>query len=210
MIKVSIIIPMYNAEKFIVKALNSIPIRDDIEVLCIDDCSTDNTYKLVNEYIDTHKLNIKLFKNETNLKTGLTTNVGYDNAVGKWIIGFDDDDYLLTKSYNEAIDKLDNLDNYDLVFIANEVNDGSVWSGIDRTAIWSYFIKRDFLGDLRMAKWGSHPPDFLLTRHIIDDLNPKIYNTNITAYHYNYPREGSVVWNFSRGLLDSNGNIKCK
>ena len=207
MIKVSIIIPMYNAKDFIVKALDSIPVRDDIEVLCIDDCSTDNTYDIVDEYMKSHKLNIRLFKNETNLKTGLTTNVGYDNAQGKWIIGMDNDDYLLTDRYNSVIDKLDEYDEYDMVFIANEVNNGSIWDGIDRTAIWTYFIKREYLGNTRMVKWGTHPPDYLLTRHIIDDLKPKIYNTRINAYHYNYPRKDSVVWYFERKLLDSEGNI---
>lgn len=207
MINVSIIIPMYNAEEFIIRALDSIPVREDIEVLCIDDCSTDNTYKIVNKYKDTHDLNIKLFKNETNLKTGLTTNVGYDNASGKWITGLDNDDYLLTDAYNDVINRLDSLDEYDLVFISNEVNNGSIWDGEDRTAIWTYFIKKDFLGDIRMPKWGTHPPDFLFTRYIIDNLKPKIYNTKINAYHYNYPRNGSVVWYFERKLLDSKGDI---
>lgn len=207
MIKVSIIIPMYNAEDFIERALDSIPVRDDIEVLCIDDCSTDNTYNIVKGYKDSHNLNIRLFKNEKNLKTGLTTNVGYDNAQGKWIIGMDNDDYLLTDKYNLAIDKLDECDDYDLVFISNEVNNGEIWEGDDRTAIWTYFIKKEFLGNTRMPRWGTHPPDFLITRHIIDDLHPKIYNTKINAYHYNYPRKNSVVWYFERHMLDSEGNI---
>ena len=142
MINVSIIIPMYNAEEFIIRALDSIPIRSDIEVLCIDDCSTDNTYEIVKEYKNTHDLNIKLFRNKVNSGTGFTTNVGYDNAIGKWIIGMDNDDWFLTENYNMVLNELYDLEEFDIVFIGNEVNDQSVWKAEDRTAIWCYFIKR--------------------------------------------------------------------
>ena len=205
MINVSIIIPMYNAEEFIIRALDSIPVRSDIEVICVDDCSTDNTYKLVKEYKDTHSLNIKLFKNSINSGTGFTTNVGYDNAIGKWIIGMDNDDYLLTEDYNLVLDVLEECEDYDIVFIGNEVNDKSVWKAEDRTAIWCYFVKRKFLGANRMplGRWAA---DFYLTKHLLS-LNPRVYNTRLVAYHYNYPREGSIIWNMNHGLLDSEGNM---
>lgn len=205
MINVSIIIPMYNAEEFIIRALDSIPVREDIEVLCIDDCSADNTYNIVKEYKDTHELNIKLFKNAVNSGTGFTTNVGYDNAIGKWIIGLDNDDYLLTDQYNTVLNHLYDLEDFDIVFIGNEVNEGDPWKATDRTAIWCYFIKRDFLGSNRMplGRWAA---DYYLTKHLLS-LDPKIYNTKLIAYHYNYPRVGSIIWNMNNGLLDSEGNV---
>ena len=195
MIKVSIIIPMYNAEKFIINALDSIPVRDDIEVLCIDDCSTDNTYNIVNEYAKVHNLNIRLFRNNINSGTGYTTNIGYDNANGEWIVGLDNDDSLITDEYNKVINILDSS-KYDIVFISNRTNrTNEIWSGTDRTAIWCYFITKKFLGDMRMPndRWAA---DFVLTNKLLNK-NPRICNSKIVAYNYNYPREGSIMWNHS-------------
>ena len=189
MIKLSIIIPMYNAEEFIIRALDSIPNRDDIEVICIDDCSTDNTYNLVKEY---KRLNIRLFKNDINRGVGYTTNVGYDNSNGEWIIGIDNDDYLLTDQYNNFINSLDNYEDYDMVYLNNEINNGDIWSDTTRSAIWCYVIKRNFLGNIRMLEDQNVLVDWKLKQRL-DSLNPKIISSNILCYHYNYPREGSLL-----------------
>lgn len=190
---VSIIIPIYNQEKLIVRALDSIPKRDDIEVICIDDCSTDNTWNVLNNY---NRIPLKLFRNNKNIGTGASTNIGYNNAKGQWIIGLDNDDYFITNEFNKAINILNQK--YDMIFISNRVNDGSIWDGEDRTAIWSYFIKKDFLKNYRMpeTRWAA---DFDLTKSLMK-LKPKIYNTKICAYHYNYPREGSIVWNHTHKI----------
>ena len=195
MIKLSIIIPMYNAEEFILKALDSIPRRDDIEVIVVDDCSTDNSYNIVKNY---EGLNIKLFKNEKNSGTGFSTNVGYDHAQGDYIVGLDNDDWLLTDNYNILVDKLYNWD-YDIIYYGNEINDGKLWLGKFRTAIWSYFIKREFLGVKRMPtfRWAA---DWYFTKDLLEQQNPRLHICNIVGYHYNFPREGSIMWNRKHGL----------
>ncbi|MCZ9965801.1 glycosyltransferase family 2 protein [Brachyspira hyodysenteriae] len=52
MIKVSVIIPVYNAEKYIEKCLDSVINQTlrEIEIICIDDCSTDNSYSILEIY----------------------------------------------------------------------------------------------------------------------------------------------------------------
>ena len=62
MIKVSVIIPVYNAEKYLEESLDSIfnQTLEDIEIICVDDGSTDNSWKMLNEFASNHK-NMKIF-----------------------------------------------------------------------------------------------------------------------------------------------------
>ena len=79
----TIIMPIYNQPILVIRALDSIPVRDDIEVICIDDCSTDNTFEVLQEYVKHSSLDITLLRNEHNSGIGFTTNRGIDLAQGK-------------------------------------------------------------------------------------------------------------------------------
>ena len=92
--RVSLIVPTYNGEAFLQKALNSIPTRDDIEVIIINDGSTDKTKEIAENYASTHK-NARLINLEENKGLGNAKNVGYDNATGDYINQLDCDDHLL-------------------------------------------------------------------------------------------------------------------
>jgi glycosyltransferase involved in cell wall biosynthesis len=85
----SIIIPVYNREKMITKALDSIPNLNSIEVIVVDDCSTDNTYKILKEY---KKIDLLIFKTKSNLGPGAARNIGIDEATGDYITFLDSDD----------------------------------------------------------------------------------------------------------------------
>ena len=73
--KLSIIIPTYNRQDKIINALNSIPARDDIEVIIIDDASTDNTVSVIKNY---NRLHIKLISLSQNGGHGRARNCGVD------------------------------------------------------------------------------------------------------------------------------------
>ena len=74
---VSIIIAVYNQEELVIRALESIPVRNDIEVLVVNDASTDNTLQNVLDYKEEHpELDIKVFSNEENMGLGYSKNVG--------------------------------------------------------------------------------------------------------------------------------------
>lgn len=93
--KVSVIIPVYNAENCIYKCLENCKNQtfDDFEVIFVDDCSKDNTAKII---VAETKNNpkIKLFKLEQNLRQGYARNIGLKHAQGDYIMFFDvDDDY---------------------------------------------------------------------------------------------------------------------
>lgn len=93
--KLSYIIPVYNGESIIKECLDSIfcqnlPIQD-FEVLVIDDCSTDSTFSVLNDYAHSHS-NMTIFRQQTNHRQGAARNVGINNATGKYITFVDADD----------------------------------------------------------------------------------------------------------------------
>lgn len=98
--KISIIIPIYNSEKYLKKCLDSVinQTLEDIEIICIDDCSTDNSRKILEEY-KAKDNRIKLLFNKENKGQGYTRNIGIDTAIGEYIGFIDSDDEIEKKYY---------------------------------------------------------------------------------------------------------------
>ncbi|MGX3045440.1 glycosyltransferase family 2 protein [Helicobacter sp. T3_23-1056] len=92
---VSIIIPIFNAQKFIAKALQSAINQsyENIEIICVDDASTDNSVGVAKEFAD-KDLRIKVLQNPQNLGTFATRNIGALNAKGEYLLFLDADDSL--------------------------------------------------------------------------------------------------------------------
>ena len=99
--KISIIIPIYNKEKYILRFLRSIQNQffDDIEIILIDDHSIDSTLEII-EKLRKKDERIKLIKNKKNYGTLKSRNEGAFKANGKYLIFLDPDDLL---SYNILI-----------------------------------------------------------------------------------------------------------
>ncbi|MGI6394060.1 MAG: glycosyltransferase family 2 protein [bacterium] len=93
--KISIIIPVYNSEKDLKDCLNSCISQtlSDIEIICVDDCSTDNSLGILEEY-KTKDSRVKVFHHETNKKQGAARNTGIKNAAGEYIWFIDSDDFI--------------------------------------------------------------------------------------------------------------------
>lgn len=102
---ISVIIPTYNVENFIEDALDSIAnqtFKGKVEVIVIDDCSTDDTLRRVNDYIDLHpEITIKLLKQEKNMRQGTARNRGISEAQGKYLFFLDGDDFLDTQAFEK-------------------------------------------------------------------------------------------------------------
>lgn len=91
-IEVSVIIPAYNTEQYIAKAIESALAQTltNIEVIVVDDCSTDNTVKIVESFNDPR---LKLVLNPENMGAGGARNRAIGTAQGKWIAVLDSDDW---------------------------------------------------------------------------------------------------------------------
>ena len=97
--KISIIIPVYNVEKYLRECLDSCVNQtlEDIEIICVDDCSTDNSYKILEEYQQKDS-RIRIFQQEENKKQGAARNKGMEFATGEYVWFVDSDDYIDTKA----------------------------------------------------------------------------------------------------------------
>ncbi len=93
--KVSIIIPVYNVEKYIGECLDSVinQTYKNLEIICVDDCGTDNSVKIVEEYSQKDK-RIKIVHHNRNKGLAITRNTGVQNSNGEYIFFLDSDDYL--------------------------------------------------------------------------------------------------------------------
>lgn len=93
--KVSVIIPVYNAEQYIEECLDSVfqQTLTEIEVLCIDDCSTDNSVEKIKQTANCDP-RLALIYNEHNMGAGEARNKGIMLAKGKYFFFLDADDFL--------------------------------------------------------------------------------------------------------------------
>lgn len=107
-IKVSIVIPVYNEEKYLRRCLNSVinQTYKNLEIICVDDGSTDNSVEIINN-IRQKDNRIYLIRQE-NQYAGVARNKGFSNISGQYVIFLDSDDFfaptLIEKMLNKIID----------------------------------------------------------------------------------------------------------
>lgn len=103
--RLSIIIPMYNASQYIERCINSIYHQglnvNEFEVIVINDGSTDNSLEIVKDYFTSYK-NIRFFS-QKNSGQGAARNLGIKHATGEYILFLDSDDFLLPQSINKIL-----------------------------------------------------------------------------------------------------------
>lgn len=135
---ISVIIPCYNAEKYVESAVRSIMNQTykNLEIILTDDCSTDSTFSIL-EKLAAEDSRIKLYKNETNLKIVKTLNKMIQHANGKYIARMDADDISLLERIEKQVDFLEA--NPDIAFCGtnawhiNEVGKKNGFSCLPRT-----------------------------------------------------------------------------
>lgn len=101
--KISIIIPVYNVEKYLRRCLDSVRSQtfSDFEVLCINDGSTDNSKKILDEYADCDSRFIVI--NKKNSGVSAARNDGIKHANGEYIHFMDADDFIDSRYYAEMV-----------------------------------------------------------------------------------------------------------
>ena len=102
--KLSVIIPVYNTEKYLGKCLDSVcnQTLSDIEVICINDCSTDNSLNILRDYAQKDS-RIKIIDFKENKGAAIARNLGIDEANGEYIAFLDSDDYPETSEFYEKL-----------------------------------------------------------------------------------------------------------
>ncbi len=103
--ELSIIMPLYNTEKYVGKAIQSLLLQSytDFELIVVNDASTDDSLKVVKSFKDTR---IKIITNDQNQGIVFSRNRGLNEAVGKFIAPFDSDDVAMPHKFRKQIDFL--------------------------------------------------------------------------------------------------------
>lgn len=110
MIRLSIIVPFYNVEKYIEQCIRSLYDQDipqeEYEVICVDDCSPDGSRAIV-EKLQLEYSNLYLIIHDSNKKLGGARNTGLRAAQGEYVLFVDSDDYILPNKYKGLLNKAD-------------------------------------------------------------------------------------------------------
>lgn len=103
---ISVIVPVYNVEKYLSRCLDSILNQSypNIEIVVVDDCSTDNSRIVIDKYRKYKQ--IKIIYNKTNKGLSYTRNVGIKESSGKYISFIDSDDYVSDDFYEKMMKSL--------------------------------------------------------------------------------------------------------
>lgn len=109
-ILLSVVVPVYNVEKYIVKCLNTLRSinNDNYEIILINDGSTDSSYEIIKK-IEKEDKRVTVYNN-SNHGLSYTRNYGMEKARGEYVIFVDSDDYLKSTSFEQLIEKISRND----------------------------------------------------------------------------------------------------
>ena len=119
---VSIVLPVYNGEAHVSKAIESIleQTYKNIELIIVNDCSTDNTLNILEKYMVVDS-RIKIVNNLTNLKLPRSLNIGFSQAKGEYFTWTSDDNMYKPIAIEKMVETLQKNKDYDMVY-ANYTN----------------------------------------------------------------------------------------
>lgn len=217
-IKISVIIPVYNIEKYLPKCLNSIldQTLKDIEIICVNDGSVDNSLMILREYANKHE-NIVII-NKENAGPGAARNSGIAVAKGEYIGFVDGDDFIEPEMYEALYKKAVKYDADVAITNAylyypktNEkaiFRDYRLFSNLDEigsftahdypeiltiVGMWDRIFKKEFVDKIGFKNpegrfYEDHLPSFESSV-----LARSIVVVNEPYYYYRQQREGSTV-----------------
>lgn len=162
--KISVIMPAYNAEKYIKEAIDSILTQTygDFELIVLNDCSRDSTEQIILSFADDR---IVYLKNEQNMGVAATLNRGLSVAKGEYVARMDADDVSLPERFAQQVAYLDA--NPDVAVLGTNVEtfneDGPLFTG------WSATDPAQMKVDLLFSCGLAHP-SVMMRRDVILEL----------------------------------------
>lgn len=121
---ISIVLPIYNGEKYMRQSIDSIinQTYKNWELIIVDDCSTDSTATIANEYVKRDN-RIRYYKNEINMRLPKTLNRGFSIAKGKYLTWTSDDNLFKPNALEEMYNALKDNENTHFVYASCEIID---------------------------------------------------------------------------------------
>lgn len=207
-VNVSIIIPHYNSAQLLEKLLNSIPSREDIQIIVVDDNSTRDV-DILYEVVKKNVTKIEFYTNDTHIQSaGVCRNIGLQHANGKWLLFADADDYFLDGMY-AAISTYFESDK-DIVFFLPT----SVYIDTQKVAerhiflqnlLYEYLYKPTVKSDFKMRTRWWQPWSKLIRKQIVD-INKIQFSTSL---HYNDTVFSAMVGFYAKEIEVVDKEIYC-
>ena len=199
---VSIIVPVYNKEKYLSECVDSILRQNfkDFELILVDDGSKDSSWNIIKEYADKEERVLPV--HQENAGVSAARNAGLDRAQGKWICFVDADDYLPKdglqilvehgeKSNADIVNanatRVENDKQFKIFNFNNEIVKGNIYPRLVHFAPWAQLFKRSIIEEhhLRYVKGLAYSEDnvfilyYSLYASSIEFVNDSVYNYRI-------------------------------
>ena len=225
--KISILIPVYNVEKYVARGLRSLfanTIIADCEVIIVDDCSPDGSMKVVADVLDEFPAfakNVVLRSHECNRGSAAARNTALLQAHGKYIICVDSDDWVepdyLEKLYNEAENSGADIVGCDYFreysggteLCKNPIDENprqalkDVVSGKSLAFLWIKLFKRELFAENGIA-WTEGldvTEDVIVCSRLFAKAKAISYIKE-PLYHYNLQNQGSLTARLNEKKID--------
>lgn len=195
MAKISIIVPVYNSEKYLSKCLDSLVNQtlQDIEIIIINDGSTDNSQNIIDNYVQNYSNKIKNFSQQ-NAGQASARNFGIKIAKGEFIAFADSDDYLELDAYEKAY-TFAIQNNFDIVsFNFWEENEGNKYKS-------SYYRFTDVEPNIKYVLNETCPWNKIIRTNLFTQNNIKFLDNYIYEDLELIPR--LILYTDKVGFLDS-------
>lgn len=215
--KVSIIIPVYNVAPYIQRCLDSVVAQtfQDIECILVDDCGTDNSVEVAQQYIDNYQGKIQFRFIHHNKNQGLSgaRNTGIRMATGEWLYFLDSDDTLIPDSLTtllalqekhpdvdfvqgNLLDETGKISHYGFYKIPEYCNNPSTLEKIMLekviTSAWNRLIKRSWLLEHNLFFPVGMIHEDMYWIYFLSKYVQAAAFSNIGTYTY-YTNEGSIM-----------------
>lgn len=212
-VKVSIIIPVYNAEMYIRETLKSVVEQtiSEIEIIIVNDGSTDNSQKIIDEYCKNDKRIISLV--QKNLGPGSARNNGIINSTGEYICFVDSDDLLPKNSIEIRYNLAKSKDVDVVVGGTTKFNENKKWEQTNHTFDNGYknilsfpelyltlgpcnkLFKSALIKDIKFPTHIKYAEDHVFINEVFYKAGKSIYTTDESVYFYRHSQEENKLSN---------------
>lgn len=213
-ILISFIIPAYNCQNTISDCIESIQncSYHNIEIIIINDCSTDNTLEVCNK-LSLSDTRIKVFSNERNKGTSTTRNIGLNNTAGDYIWFVDSDDTIVGKFISDILSFITTHPKLDIICFNhynknfNGISESDIFkhnqyiiNGVeylktfDSFYLWDKIYSKNIIGATKFIDGTKNIEDFYFNLNIIPKANKILISTHF-GYNYNCTNQNSTSRN---------------
>ncbi len=182
--ELSVIIPVYNVEKYIEECLDSVVNQslgiDNIEVIIVNDATPDNSMDKIKKYLEKYP-SFKVVTNKTNKGLGESRNIGLKYVTSDYVTFLDSDDFISKNAYKDSISQIKESDSDLLIYN------------------WESYTGSDYVGPASIHQQNT------LENRVVDDIKKSpelIFST--ASWNKIYHKSLFKYLNYSKGLYEDN------